>query len=406
MNAVEATDADVLVVGAGPAGSATAALLAGAGLRVRLVDKASVPPPKVCGEYLSPGCVPLLDRLGALASLWDAGARPLQGMLIHTAGGRTLRATYPTDGMGRVAGLSVARSVLDRLLLDLAITRGAVFEPQVQVSDVVWEAGRIVGIRGRQRGQWMTRRAALIVGADGRHSVVAARLGGTQPHPRLDRMAIVAYLTGVPRAEANGEVFLGRNRYGIINPIAPGLTNLGLVVGRDALERGEDPRYAWRRIAESIPGLADRLALAQTVGPVRALGPLAHRAVRLSAPGALLVGDAAGFLDPFTGEGIYAALRSAELAAAAILYAWTHQPAAPDVEAYARAWDREFRPKWRFAAWLQLAIRRPRLAEGLVAYLARRPVRAAAVMAAAGDLRPSSDLGLGRLLFGCVGRVR
>lgn len=113
-------EADVLVVGAGPAGSVVAALLAEAGLRVRLVDKAAGPPPKVCREYLSPGCVPLLDRLGALPPLRDAGARLLLGMLIHTAGGQTLRTTYPRDGVAQVAGLGLARNALDRLLLDLS----------------------------------------------------------------------------------------------------------------------------------------------------------------------------------------------------------------------------------------------------------------------------------------------
>ena len=85
-----ARDPEAIVVGAGPAGSAVAALLAREGVRVLLMERSSAPPPKVCGEYLSPGCLPILDRLGALAPLRDAGARPLRGMAIHTSGGRTL----------------------------------------------------------------------------------------------------------------------------------------------------------------------------------------------------------------------------------------------------------------------------------------------------------------------------
>jgi flavin-dependent dehydrogenase len=114
-------------------------------------------------------------------------------------------------------------------------------------------------------------------------------------------------------------------------------------------------------------------------------------------PGALLVGDAAGFLDPFTGEGIHAALRSAELAARCILHQRPDESG--DASApYAAAWTREFAAKWRFLAALQVPIRHPWLAERLVQYLGTRPALTARLMAAAGDLVPSTDLTLRRLL--------
>ena len=381
-------DADAIVVGAGPAGSATAALLARSGLRVLLLDKAATPPPKVCGEYLSPGCLPILDRLGALKSLRDAGARPLRGMLIHTAGGRTLRATYPDqmhlEGVPPYA-LSITRTLLDPLLLDLAVKNGATFAPRFQVSDLLWHDGRVTGVHGRQGGHRVTCRASLVVGADGRQSLVARRIGAMRRHPWLDRMAIVAYLIGVRRVEDAGAIFLGRDRYAILNPIAPDLTNLGLVVSRRDLPRGEDPRRALWDTAASLPGLAERLTSAKTVAPVRCLGPLAHRATRLAVPGALLVGDAAGFLDPFTGEGIYAALRSAEIAAHHVL----GQKSAGD---YGEVWQREFAAKWRIASLLQRAIRRPWLAQILAASLSARPALTSTLMAAFGDLLSPDDL--------------
>ncbi len=237
----------------------------------------------------------------------------------------------------------------------------------------------------------MTYRARQVVGADGRHSVVARRMGAVRPHPWLDRMAIVTYLEGADRADALGEIFLSHNRYAILNPIAATLTNVGLVVRRRDLTQGEDPRRAVRRIAATLPGLADRLSAANVVAPVRCLGPLAHRASVLAAPGALLVGDAAGFLDPFTGEGIYAALRSAEIAARHVLEQGTPG-------GYDGAWRREFVPKWRIAALLQRAIRRERLADGLAAFLATRPRLTAALMAAFGDLLSPDALRPARLL--------
>jgi menaquinone-9 beta-reductase len=271
------------------------------------------------------------------------------------------------------------------------------FRPGFQVGELLWEYGRVVGVAGRERGTWTSYRAEVVVGADGRHSAIASRMGGRRRHPRLDRMALVGYFAGVRREEQVGEIFLGRDRYAILNPIGRDLTNIGLVVDRRALPRGEDPRRLFRCLVDSLPGLAPRLTLAHSVAPIRCLGPLAYRANRLAVPGALLVGDAAGFLDPFTGEGIHAALRSAELAARCICHQ-NPQESGDASEQYISAWTREFVAKWRFIAALQIPVRHPWLAERLVAYLGSRPSLTARLMAAAGDLVPSTDLTLRRLL--------
>jgi flavin-dependent dehydrogenase len=391
-------DPDVIVVGAGPAGSALATLLSREGVRVLLLERAAGPPAPVCGEYLSPGCLPMLDRLGVLEPLRAGGARALHGMRIHTAAGRLVEANYPAGASaGPACGLGVARALLDSLLLAGALREGVALEPWVQVCDLLWQDGRVVGVRGRRGGRSATYRASLVVGADGRNSVVARRIGRVRRHPWLDRMALVTHLSGVVRAEEVGEIFMARDGYAILNPLGPDLTNLGLVVDRRLIPRGEEPRrWMWRR-AGLLPGLAERLVSARMLAPPRCLGPLAQRATRLAVPGALLIGDAAGFLDPFTGEGIHAALRSAELAALAIR-ADGAGARAETAAGYPAAWVREFAPKWRLSTWLQRVIRRPWLAEGVAAYLRRRPEAAASLMAAAGDLLPSETLALPRLL--------
>jgi flavin-dependent dehydrogenase len=399
---------DAIVVGAGPAGCTAAMLLAREGLRVVLSDKSAAPPPKVCGEYLSPGCLRILDRIGAVQLVRAAGARPLSGMVIHTAVGRSLRATYPSGtalGSPRIHALAVRRDRLDPILLDLALHAGAEYAPGFQVSDLVRENERVVGVRGRHEGRPAALRGRLVIGADGRNSVVARRLGAVNRHPWLDKVALVGYAAGVRRAEDAGEIFLGRDRYCILNPVAPDLTNIGLVVNRREFHRPADATDFLREAGAFLPRLADRLARARLAWPVRCLGPLAHHATRVAAPGALLVGDAAGFLDPFTGEGIHAALRSAELAVHHALPALRADAEAhPDVQEYAAAILRERNAKWRLCVSLQHAIRRPLLAEWLVSRLSRRPTLTALLMAAVGDLIPARDLSplrfLARLLAG------
>lgn len=394
---------DVIVVGAGPAGCTAATLLVREGLRVAILDKSATHPPKVCGEYLSPGCLRILDDVGALDPLRDAGARPLRGMVIHTAAGRTLHATYPSSGASGappIHGLAIRRDRLDPILLDIAIKNGADFESNFQVCDLVWQNGGIVGVQGRRRGQMTSLHARLVIGADGRNSVIARRLGPIKRHRWLDKVALVGYFAGIERDESAGEIFLGHDRYCILNPIASELTNIGLVINRRDFKATADLTHVLLQTAATVPGLGNRLAQARPVQPPRCLGPLAYRGWRIAARGGLVIGDAAGFLDPFTGEGIYAGLRSAELAVHTVLAALLNGGGSPvDTRAYGPAWGREFRPKWRLCTALQHAVRRPVLAEWLVARLRRRPGVTALLMAAVGDLTPARDLALARLLL-------
>jgi geranylgeranyl reductase family protein len=385
------TAADVVVVGAGPAGSATAALLAERGCRVVLLDRARFPRPKLCGEYLSPEGSRLLARLGVLPAVEAAGARPLRGMRLVAPDGTALVGDYPREGPWRGYrdhALAVSRLVLDPILVARAAELGATVREGVRVVDLLVERGRVAGVR-TAAGEPL--RARLVVGADGRTSVVARRLGLVRPHRWLDRLALMTYVRGVACDPERGEITVAPPAYAILNPVGDDLVNVSLVVPRaDAARHAGDLTGYFDRAVAAIPRLAARLGPGRRVAPVRALGPLAYRVRPPSHDGVVLVGDALGFLDPFTGEGLYTALRSAELAAevAGGALAGGDVAAARLAPAHARR-RAELAARGRVSALLQHVIARRGLASFVARRLRRRPAELARLMGVLGDFVPA-----------------
>jgi geranylgeranyl reductase family protein len=315
----------VVVVGGGPAGAATATVLAGRGHDVLVLDKAAFPREKPCAEYLSPGTVDALRRLGALDAVAATGPAWPHGMRLCTARGSFL-VQYPDEAAPRRA-LGVPRPALDHALLERARECGARVCERALVQGALVEAGRVVGVRLRGGAAL---RARFVVGADGRHSAVARSLGLERRLPWPRRLGLVARYEGARGVDAYGEMHVGQGLYCGIAPVGNGLVNVGLVGALDARRAGEPiGAYFARRLGE-LPGAARALAGGWRATPVRGVGPLARAVRGVAGPGYLLVGDAAGFLDPFTGEGVYRALRGGELAAAAAERARQRADGVPD----------------------------------------------------------------------------
>jgi flavin-dependent dehydrogenase len=235
--------------------------------------------------------------------------------------------------------------------------------------------------------------APLVIGADGRHSVVARRLGLVSP-PRLRRMALMSYLSGPTRGEDRGEIYVNPPDYSILNPLAPGQVNVSVVVPLSdaARARGALDAFFAARLRR-FPPLEARLAGFRRDGPVKALGPLAVRVAPPRCGGVMLIGDAAGFYDPFTGEGIYTALRSAELAvpvARAALAAGDCSAGA--LAPYTRRRRAAFDDKERVMRALQLAIRHPSVTGRVARVFERRPDVLHLLMGVVGDFVPPRAL--------------
>ncbi len=388
---------DVIVVGAGPAGAATAVLLAERGLAVLVLDRALLPRPKICGEYLSPEAARVLDRLGVLKAVDAAGAVPLAGMRITAPDGTVVTGTYGPVGPWRPYrshAMAVSRAALDGALVDRLRALPVDFRERMRVRDVLREADRVVGVEAVDAaGTHHAFRAPLVVGADGRASVIAQRLGCRQAH-RLRRMAVVTYVEGVDGCADRGEIFVDPPDYAILNPLGHGRVNLSVVVPLAHAAPWSDrlETFLVARVKQ-LPHLARRLAGATRVAPVQALGPLAHEVRPPREGGVLLVGDAAGFYDPLTGEGVFSALRGAELAAeAAASTIRAGDCSAAALAGHTQARHTAFAAKARATRALGFVVRRRRLANLTARVLLRRPALLDLIMGVVGDYVPPRAL--------------
>jgi len=390
---------DVLIVGAGPAGAVAAVVLARAGVRVRIVDRATFPRGKLCGDTVNPGALARLKALGLAADL-EARGLPVAGMLVTGERGVAIEGRYP-DG---VVGRAIVRRDLDWLLLRGAIDAGCQFEAGVNVRGAVLaddKAGRAVsGVTIGANGGGETLAARVTIAADGRHSTIAFGLGLARHPPRPRRWAIGAYYenftNGVRRVSdpppdprltpgVLGEMHIRRGRYIGVAPLPGGLTNVCLVrPSRPGDADLRDPAALLFRELMRDPLLRDRAATARLVGPPVVLGPLAVDATGAGLDGLLLAGDAAGFIDPMTGDGLRFAVRGGELAAAAAMRALEHGWTGVHQQ-HAAARRAEFSPKWRFNRALRALVASPRAVD-VAAFGARvAPVALRRVIEHAGD---------------------
>jgi geranylgeranyl reductase family protein len=370
---------DVLVVGAGPAGSSAATGLARAGARVLLVEASEHPRPKPCAEYASPRIAEELAMIGLSPAGWRDAAVALDGMDLH-AGGRRVRIAY-RDRRGPRTAWGLDRRRFDATLATRAVVAGAVLEERTRVVELL-NGSRVRGARLRRPdGRTEAVTADCIVGADGARSTVARLLGVEAAVRAPRRLGLVAHYEPVAGLADHGEMHAADGWYVGLAPIA-GALNVGM-----ALPMGP-ARSAEARFAEAIAGLpavAQRLAGSRRIGPIRGAAPIGHRVRRQAGPGWLLVGDAAGFVDPFTGEGIHRALRGARAATNAIL-------AGGDVAAaYRRERQRAFAAKEALSWLVQGVLAVPGLLGHAVGRLESRPAAALLLGSALGDCRPAAD---------------
>jgi geranylgeranyl reductase family protein len=309
---------DVAVVGAGPGGSAAAYYLARSGLDVLLLDKFSFPRDKTCGDALTPRALRVLDEMGILDELLRVGHR-LDGIELIAPKGHSVAAPVPKKDGRTDYVLIVPRLILDHIILQRSVTGGAHFESPVRVNGIEQDVKGLV-VKGEYHGRAVSYKARMAIVATGANIKLLLRMGLLKKPP-LMMLCARAYFEGmrdvgdVVQCHFDGVPLPG---YGWVFPLSDSSANIGAGFFRSGLTARRMPATAREAFDTFIqtPLLQNMLDGAQRAGPIKGY-PL--RVDFASAPTfsdkLMLVGEAAGLVNPVTGEGIDYALESAKIAA-------------------------------------------------------------------------------------------
>lgn len=382
-----------MIVGGGPAGAAMAIRLARLGHEVLLLDRDEFPRPKPCGECLSPAAVMELQELGLLESVLALPHQRLAGWKISAPSGRGFQGSFPSPHFG----IAIQRSRFDHLLLREASRAGAQVRCGERVADLLWAADRVVGVRTGTEETGEEIRARLVIGADGLRSVVVRRLGLLRRQPRLKKLALTAHVRGDAIPRRRGELHVLRDGSVGIASVGGGMSNLTVVLDAESIAAevaGNREEFFDNFIAEH-----PRFASLQRQDDVLATGPFDWPVRSAVAEGAILIGDAAGYYDPFTGQGMFRALRGAAIAARHVHPALRNgYPSQEGLAGYERERRRAFRPGERLQRLIEAVVARERVIDFVAGRLQSAPALADALVAVTADIYPVRSLLHPRLL--------
>jgi flavin-dependent dehydrogenase len=343
---------DVIVVGTRVAGAATAMLLARHGLRVLAVDRNRFPSDTLSTHQVQLPGAARLHRWGLLDRIRAAGTPPTRRVRFDLGAGVIEGCFAPHDGVDAL--YSPRRTVLDALLVDAARAAGADIREGFAVTDLVRDDGRVTGVRGRTRdGTIHTESATLVIGADGKGSLVASTVGATPYRTRPGTtMMSYSYWSGVP--VTRGEFYLRPHAAAVAFPTNDDLTMVAVVAPVEQFPAFRlDIGAAYLAILDGCGDLGERVRDGERAERIRTTPQLPNTFRVPHGPGWALVGDAGLVMDPVTAQGISNAFRDAELLADAVHEAFSagRRPDR-DLTAYHRHRDAAARPMYDFTVAL------------------------------------------------------
>jgi len=367
---------EVIVVGAGPAGSVAAAVLAKQGCQVLLLDKAEFPRDKVCGDGIGWNSIRLLSDLGLSLESSMGRLHSCDRVRGFSPGGHVFEGPFPhKDGHCR-HGYIIPRKRFDHVLWEFVLQEGAKFE-RLRVTEPIMERGVVCGVRGRTDGKVVERRARITIAADGVNSVIARFLHPNKAPPRHYAVAMRSYFAGVQDLDRGVEFYFNQAHlpgYGWAFPLGEGVANIGIGLRLDVYRnKGQPLGQVFERFIGG-PRLVEKLSRAAPMGDPRGcLLPLASQPLQRAYDGVLLVGDAGAFVSPLTGGGIYNAMETGRIAAEVALEALQGNGGSlEELRRFEVRWRSVLANKLRVEAMVQRVLSWPGMLDLVVRQMCRR----------------------------------
>ncbi|MBX5496477.1 MAG: tryptophan 7-halogenase [Bryobacteraceae bacterium] len=317
---------DVIVIGCGPAGATVAAVLAGKGRRVVVLEREKFPRYHI-GESLIPFTYFPLKRIGMVEKMKASHFTKKYSVQFVTQDGRLSHPFYFFKHLQHEAACTwqVLRSEFDQMLMDNAREKGAEVIEEITVREFIQENGYVTGVRAvTKTGETREFCAPLTADASGRDALAITRNGWKVRDPYLNKVAIWTYYKGALRDPGIDEgattvAYVPEKGWFWYIPLAGDVVSVGIVAEKDYLFQGtKDLAEIFHREVKKNRWIEEHLAVGEQFGPYRVTGEYSYRSRHCAADGLVLVGDAFAFLDPVFSSGVFLALRSGELAADAI----------------------------------------------------------------------------------------